>query len=98
MPAMYDRRSELLFASPLIRVFDVTCHAPHSGCSGEEWCNVAQIVLPRRGVFMLPRRSVPIVVDGNTALLFSTDDAYQVSHPVDGGDQCTVLVFRPELV
>jgi len=25
-------------------------------------------------------------------------DTYQVSHPVDGGDQCTVLVFRPELV
>ena len=25
-------------------------------------------------------------------------DTYQVSHPVDGGDQCTVLVFRPELL
>ena len=37
-------------------------------------------------------------VDGNTALLFRTDDAYQVSHPVDGGDHCTVLVFRPEVV
>jgi AraC-like DNA-binding protein len=25
-------------------------------------------------------------------------DTYQISHPVDGGDQCTVLVFSPELV
>ena len=95
---MNYRRSDLVFHSPLVRVFDVTCHAPQSGCSSEEWCSVAQVVVPRRGVFMLHHRGMPIIADPNTALVFGMGDTYQVSHPVDGGDQCTVLVFSPELV
>jgi len=95
---MSDRRSDLVFDSLLVRVFDVTCHAPRSGCSSEECCSVAQVVLPRRGVFIMHHRGTPIVADANTALIFGVGDTYQVSHPVDGGDQCTVLVFRPELV
>jgi len=95
---MSDLRSDLIFESPLVRVFDVTCHAPKSGCSSEECCSVAQVVVPRRGVFIMHQRGTPIVADSNTALIFGVGDTYQVSHPVDGGDQCTVLVFRSELV
>jgi AraC-like DNA-binding protein len=95
---MSDRHSDLVFDSPLVRVFDVTCHASKSGCSSEECCRVAQIVVPRRGVFMMHHRGTPIIADANTALIFGVGDTYQVSHPIDGGDQCTVLVFRPELV
>lgn len=95
---MSDRRSDLVFDSPLVRVFDVTCHAPKSSCSDEECCSVTQIVVPRRGVFIMHHRGTPIVADANTALIFGVGDTYQVSHPVDGGDQCTVLVPRPELV
>jgi hypothetical protein len=79
-------------------VFDVTCHAPQSDCSGEEWCSVTQDVVPRRGVFLLHHQGASIVADPNTALVFNMGDIYQFSHPVDGGDQCTVFVFRPELV
>ena len=95
---MSDRRSDLVLHSLLVRVFDVTCHAPRSGYGSEEWCSVTQIIVPRRGVFMLNQRGAPIVADPNTALVVGVGDAYQVSHPIDGGDQCTVLVFRPELV
>src|ERR671930_1666527 len=95
---MSDRHSDLVFQSSLVAVFDVTCHAPQSGCSGEEWCSLTQVVVPRRGVFLLHHRGVPIVADPNTALVFGLGETYQVSHPVDGGDQCTVLVFLPELV
>jgi len=95
---MSDRRSALLFHSPLVRVFDVTCDAPQSGCDREEYCSVTQIVVPRRGVFLLHHQGTPIVADLNTALIFGMGDTYQISHPVDGGDRCTVLVFRPELV
>lgn len=95
---MSHRRSDLVFHSPLVCVCDVTCHAPQSGCSDEEWCSVTQIVVPRRGVFLLHHRGVPIVADPNTALVFRMGDTYQFSHPVNGGDQCTVLVFRPELM
>ena len=95
---MSDRHSDLVFQSSLVAVFDVTCHAPQSGCSDEEWCSLTQVVVPRRGVFLLHHRGVPIVADPNTALVFGLGETYQVSHPVDGGDQCTVLVFLPELV
>lgn len=88
--------SDLIFQSPLVRVFDVTCCAPQSGSSEEEWCSVTQIVVPRRGVFMLHHRRAPIVADPNTALVYGIGETYQISHPVNGGDQCTVFVFRPE--
>jgi len=88
----------LIFHSPLVRVFDVTCHAPQSSNSSEEWCSVTQIVVPRRGVFTLHHRSKSIVADPNTALVYGMGDTYQIGHPVHGGDQCTVFVFRPELV
>jgi AraC family transcriptional regulator len=95
---MSYRRSDLVFHSPLVRVFDVSRHAPQSGYGGEEWCSTTQIIVPRRGVFMLNHNGAPIVADPNTALVFGMGDTYQISHPIDGGDQCTVLVFRPELV
>jgi AraC family transcriptional regulator len=95
---MSYRRSDLVFHSPLVRVFDVSCHAPQSGYGGEEWCSATQIIVPRRGVFMLNHDGAPIIADPNTALVFGLGDTYQISHPVDGGDQCTVLLFRPELV
>jgi AraC family transcriptional regulator len=95
---MNYRRSDLVFYSPLVRVFDVSCHAPQSGYGGEEWCSTTQIIIPRRGVFMLNHHGAPIIADPNTALILGIGDTYQISHPVDGGDQCTVLVFRPELV
>jgi AraC family transcriptional regulator len=95
---MSDRHSDLVFHSPLVRIFDVDCHAPQSGYGSEEWCGVTQIIVPRRGVFMLNHHGVPIIADPNTALVFGMGDTYQISHPVEGGDQCTVLVFRPELV
>jgi AraC-like DNA-binding protein len=47
---------------------------------------------------MLNHWGAPIVADPNTALVYGMGDTYQISHPVDGGDQCTVLVFRPEIL
>src|SRR5574341_621545 len=98
MPSMSDRHTALIFHSPLVQVFDVSCHMPQSGYGGDEWCSIAQIIVPRRGIFMLRYQGAPIAADPNTALVFGMGDTYQVSHPVDGGDQCTVLVPRPELV
>jgi AraC family transcriptional regulator len=95
---MSDLHSDLVFHSLLVQVFDVACHAPQSDYSSEEWCSVAQIIVPRRGVFMLHQSGAPIVGDPNTVIILGMGDTYQVSHPVDGGDQCTVLVFRPELL
>jgi AraC family transcriptional regulator len=63
-----------------------------------EFNRVAQIGLPRRGVFVLERRGEPVVVDTNTALLLGCDDEYRVSHPTGDGDEGTVLVVAPDLL
>ena len=90
--------SDLIFSNPLVRVFDVDCHAPKSDNASEERCSTTQIIVPRRGVFLMHYQGTPIVADLNTAVVLSTGDTYHVSHPMDGGDQCTVLVFSQDLL
>lgn len=89
---------ELLFDSPIVRVGDVACRAPRSGPGEEEVSDVAQIVLPRRGVFVVHRRGERVVADTNTALVLGPGEDYSVSHPIAGGDDCIALSFAPELV
>jgi AraC family transcriptional regulator len=95
---MADRHAALLFQSELVQVWDVACRASRSGCGEEEWAAVAQVVVPRRGVFVLHRGAGGTVADPTTAVLLGSSDHYRVSHPADGGDDCTMLVFRPDLV
>jgi AraC family transcriptional regulator len=89
---------ELLFESPIVRVADVVCRAPRSGPGEEELSDVAQIVLPGRGVFEVHRDGERVVADTNTALVLGLGEEYGVSHPVVGGDECTALAFAPELM
>jgi AraC family transcriptional regulator len=95
---MPERQSSRLVASPLIDVYDVVCRAPRSGSGALESTTVPQIAIARRGVFAVQSRGEPAVVDTNTALVFGLDEEYRVSHPTDGGDDCTVLVLPPDLL
>jgi AraC family transcriptional regulator len=95
---MPERQSSRLVASPLIEVYDVVCRAPRAGSGALELTTVPQIVLARRGAFIVQTRREPVVVDTNTALVFGLDEEYRVSHPTHGGDDCTVLVLPPDLL
>jgi hypothetical protein len=66
---MAEPHSFALFESPLVRVFDVCCRAARSGRGAEEFSGVAQVVLPRRGVFVVDRGQEQVVIDVNTALI-----------------------------
>jgi AraC family transcriptional regulator len=39
-----------------------------------------------------------VVVDPNQALFFNANEPYRVSHPVPGGDECTVFVFSTDML
>ena len=95
---MADRHSRLLFESSLVQVVDVACRAPRSGCGDEEWSGATHVVVPRRGVFTVHRSGEPMVAEASTAIVFAAGGEYRVSHPVDGGDECAVLVSTPELM
>lgn len=59
---------------------------------------MAEILLPRRGVFVFHRGRDTVAADPNTALVLGAGDEYRVSHPADGGDVCTVLVAAPDVL
>ena len=69
-----------------MRVTDVILRAPRGDRGGEEHGDVPELVVPRRGVFVLHRGGRTLVADPTTA--FVLRDEYRVSHPCGGGDHC----------
>jgi AraC-like DNA-binding protein len=90
--------NHLLVETPLLRVFDVTCRERRSGYGAVELNRVAQIALPRRGVFLLERRGQEVVVDPTVAVLLATDDEYRIGHPSDDGDGGIVLAMATDVL
>jgi AraC family transcriptional regulator len=91
-------QSSELLDSEVVQVFDVCCTAHRAGFGAHEVTPVTEIVLPRRGVFLVERRGEVTAVDTNTVLVLGRDDAYRVSHPVEGGDDSTVFIYPSELL
>jgi AraC family transcriptional regulator len=95
---MPPRRSQQLLDEPLVSAADVDCHAPRSSAGTAEWSTATELVLPRRGVFVVHRGGEPVVADPATALVLRAGEEYRVAHPVDHGDRCTALAFAPGIV
>ncbi len=95
---MADLESRLLFESRLVRITDVHCRAHKSGPGEEELTESPRLIFPRRGVFECYRNGEATTADCNTVLLFNQDDVYRIAHPADAGDDCSVLVFPPEVL
>jgi AraC-like DNA-binding protein len=86
--------NRLLHCSDGWSVHDVRCSARAEGCGGEEHAAAAELVLPRRGLFVRHRGPRADVADPGRCLFFRRGEPYRVSHPIDGGDACTVLSFE----
>lgn len=87
-----------LFASDLVRIGDYRCRPRCSGCGGEEISTTSDIVFLRRGVFIKYIEGQQVVADANSAIFFNRDESYRVSHPVDGGDECTTITLRDDVL
>jgi len=79
-----------------VSVTDFRCRACRHPLSAEE-CNVdPSIVFVRRGLFVRSQHGMSIVADTNRILFFNPDQPYRISHPIEGGDDCTILtIARP---
>jgi AraC-like DNA-binding protein len=95
---MLDLKSATLFVSDFVRITDVCCHAPRSGFGEDEIVESPRLIFPRRGVFECGFGRETMVADSNGVLLFNAGDCYRVRHPCDGGDDCSVFVFPPEVL
>lgn len=87
-----------LFESGLVQATDVNCHAHKSGYGADEVIESPRLIFPRRGVFECRLPGETVTADSNIVLLFNQADTYRVSHPCEGGDDCSVLVFPPEML
>ena len=69
------------------------CCRPETGACGElEHARANIVAFPLRGVFVKHHEHGPdVVAHVGQALFFNAGEAYRVSHPTDGGDDCLVL-------
>ena len=87
-----------LQATPLVTITDVRCRPDHPDCGDEECSRGHHIVFPRNGVFVKHVRGRRVVADAGHVLFFNAGEPYRVSHPVPGGDDCTVFAFDQEVL
>ncbi|HVA28151.1 MAG TPA: AraC family transcriptional regulator [Candidatus Baltobacteraceae bacterium] len=86
-----------IYASPILRITDVTCDAHRGGCGDVETVSTLKVVLPRSGAFAYHFSGTDhFVADANIAIVLHPGVPYKVSHPIDGGDACTVFEFADE--
>lgn len=81
----------LLFESMGVAVVDFRCHAGVEPTGAEEPNATHSVVLVRRGVFQRTQGRETLVADPNHVLFFNAGQPYRFSHPLPGGDDCTVL-------
>lgn len=80
-----------LLGTAVVSVRDVGCRGECRHRSAEECSTATHLVFPYRGVYLRHVGSTQAVADANHVLLFNAGEAYQVSHPLDGGDASVVL-------
>ena len=51
----------------------------------------------RRGLFVRRQDGDTVVADSSQLLFFNAAQPYRISHPLDGGDDCTILTISPWL-
>src|SRR5262245_3071732 len=95
---MASLRSSRLLGGRLVQVFDVCCSTEKSQFGASRSPDDAQIVLPRRGVFLVERRRDVTAVDTNTVLVLQSGEHYRFSHPVRGGHDSTIFVLPSDLL
>jgi len=69
----------------------VRCNGTCRHRSAEECAAKTHLVFPFRGVYVRHVGNDQAVADANHVLFFNEDEGYQISHPVQGGDESLVI-------
>jgi len=75
-----------LLATGTVAVWDVVCEGTGKHKSAEECATATHMVFPYRGVYVHHTGRVEAVAEPNQVVFINEDEAYRVSHPVEGGD------------
>jgi AraC family transcriptional regulator len=84
-------RVAVLFRSPTLEIVDWVC-AHHVGpFAGQEWNDVHEVVVVRRGAYVRRVAGDDAFVDAGTVAFGHPDETYRVRHPLPGGDACSAF-------
>jgi AraC-like DNA-binding protein len=83
---MADFDAHPLLVTDTVSVWDVVCRGECKHKSAEECAAATHLVFPYRGVYMHHVGREAAVAEANQVVFINEGEAYQVSHPVDGGD------------
>jgi AraC-like DNA-binding protein len=84
-----------LYESDLMWLADYRCKAPKG--RGAPWVVASEprIIFVRRGVFTAEVEKEEVLLSAAHALVLRQDVPFRATHPVEGGDDCTVVAFTP---
>jgi AraC-like DNA-binding protein len=91
-----ERTRRRLFGVLGVDVIDFRCRAQVDTRGVEEVNQTHSIVFVRRGAFARTDREGTLVADANHVLFFNEGQPYRFSHPLPGGDECTILTLEEE--
>jgi AraC family transcriptional regulator len=83
---MPDFDAHPLLLTDAVAVWDVVCQGACKHKSAEECVAATHLVFPYRGVYVHHVSHTEAVGEANQVLFINEGEAYQVSHPVEGGD------------
>jgi AraC family transcriptional regulator len=87
-----------LLRTDTVALRNVSCDGECRHRSAEECASLTHLVFPYRGVFLRHVGTDQAVADANHVLFFNAGEAYQVSHPIAGGDASVSLTLTEELL
>ncbi|MGH3402548.1 MAG: helix-turn-helix transcriptional regulator [Streptosporangiaceae bacterium] len=93
-----SRTRRKLDAGELAQVTEVSCCAPPSGFGPAEFCEAAEVIIVRRGVFIVCQNGSDTVASPVSPLLLGAAAEYRVRHPAPAGDDCVSLLVSPSLL
>jgi AraC family transcriptional regulator len=94
-PHLHQTRHTLLEALG-VSVVDFRCRAHVEPLGPEEPNPTHGIVFVRKGVFERKQEGETLIADANQVLFFNAGQPYRYSHPLPGGDDCTILAVDAE--
>ena len=78
-----------------VSLYEWHCGGHGPAHPAEEWAEVHEVVVPRRGTFEWRMARVRHLADPGTATFFHPDESYRVRHPLPGGDSGSVFRLTP---
>jgi hypothetical protein len=95
---MADFDAHPLLVTDTVSVWDVVCQGECKHKSGEECAAANHLVFPYRGVYMHHVGQSEAVAEANPVVFINEGEAYQVSHPVEGGDSSLSISVGAQLL